>query len=61
MNLIGPNMNNPLELLLRFLDNIIDVNKYPVEEIDINTKLTRRIGLGIMGIADLLFPVTNPL
>jgi ribonucleoside-diphosphate reductase alpha chain len=44
-----------IRISTRFLDNIIDINKYPVEEIDINTKLTRRIGLGIMGIADLLF------
>jgi ribonucleoside-diphosphate reductase alpha chain len=44
-----------IRLSSRFLDNIIDMNKYPVEEIDTNTKLTRRIGLGIMGIADLLF------
>jgi ribonucleoside-diphosphate reductase alpha chain len=44
----------------RFLDNIIDMNKYPVEEIDINTTLTRRIGLGIMGIADLLFLLRMP-
>src|ERR1043166_3704379 len=49
-----------IRLATRFLDNIIDMNKYPIEEIDINTKLTRRIGLGIMGIADLLFLLRIP-
>jgi ribonucleoside-diphosphate reductase alpha chain len=49
-----------IRLASRFLDNIIDVNKYPVEEIDYNTKLTRRRGLGIMGIADLLFLLHIP-
>ena len=44
-----------IRLSTRFLDNIIDMNKYPVEEIKVATKETRRIGLGIMGIADLLF------
>src|SRR6187200_2694098 len=49
-----------IRLSSRFLDNIIDMNKYPIEEIDVNTKLTRRIGLGIMGIADLLFLLKVP-
>jgi ribonucleoside-diphosphate reductase alpha chain len=49
-----------IRLSTKFLDNVIDMNKYPVEEIDINTKLTRRIGLGIMGIADLLFLIRIP-
>jgi len=49
-----------VRLSTRFLDNVIDMNKYPVEEIDHNTKLTRRIGLGIMGIADLLFMLKVP-
>ncbi|MBA3976812.1 MAG: adenosylcobalamin-dependent ribonucleoside-diphosphate reductase [Nitrosopumilus sp.] len=49
-----------IRVATKFLDNIIDVNKYPVDEIDVNTKLTRRIGLGIMGIADLLFLLQIP-
>src|SRR5215218_1561254 len=39
-----------IRLATRFLDNIIDMNKYPVEEVKVATKETRRIGLGIMGI-----------
>lgn len=53
-------MEGVIHTSIHFLDNVIEMNSYPVEEIKKITSTNRKVGLGVMGFADMLIKLGIP-